>query len=50
MFAVELLIFELRVFLILATCTDNLQNGFETGIDCGGSDCPACRKFLANYS
>jgi len=23
------------------TCTDNLQNGNETGIDCGG-DCPPC--------
>lgn len=24
------------------TCTDGVQNGNETGIDCGGSDCPAC--------
>ncbi|MCB9802994.1 right-handed parallel beta-helix repeat-containing protein [Candidatus Nomurabacteria bacterium] len=24
-----------------ASCTDNIQNGNETGIDCGGS-CPAC--------
>lgn len=24
------------------TCTDNLQNGDETGIDCGGTDCPPC--------
>ena len=25
-----------------ATCTDGFQNGNETGIDCGGPDCPAC--------
>lgn len=25
-----------------ATCNDGLQNGDETGIDCGGSICPAC--------
>jgi len=24
------------------TCTDGIQNGNETGIDCGGPDCPAC--------
>lgn len=24
------------------TCNDGLQNGQETGIDCGGPDCPAC--------
>ena len=24
------------------TCTDGIQNGNETGIDCGGSECPAC--------
>ena len=24
------------------TCTDNLQNGDETGVDCGGSSCAAC--------
>jgi len=24
------------------TCTDNIQNGDETGIDCGGSSCAAC--------
>lgn len=28
--------------LILATCTDGIQNGDETGIDCGGSSCKAC--------
>ncbi len=25
-----------------ATCDDGIQNGDETGIDCGGSECPAC--------
>ncbi|MBC6993970.1 M14 family zinc carboxypeptidase [Neolewinella lacunae] len=24
------------------TCSDGIQNGSETGIDCGGPDCPAC--------
>ena len=24
------------------TCTDGYQNGNETGVDCGGPDCPAC--------
>ncbi len=24
------------------TCDDNIQNGDETGVDCGGSSCPAC--------
>lgn len=24
------------------TCTDGIQNGDETGIDCGGSECAAC--------
>lgn len=24
------------------TCTDGIQNGQETGIDCGGPDCQAC--------
>ena len=24
------------------TCTDGIQNGFETGVDCGGPDCPEC--------
>ncbi|MEL6942903.1 MAG: T9SS type A sorting domain-containing protein, partial [Bacteroidota bacterium] len=24
------------------TCDDGIQNGDETGVDCGGSDCPAC--------
>jgi hypothetical protein len=25
-----------------ATCEDGVQNGEETGVDCGGPDCPAC--------
>ncbi len=25
-----------------STCTDGIQNGGETGIDCGGPDCPPC--------
>ncbi|MFK7980825.1 MAG: FG-GAP-like repeat-containing protein, partial [Saprospiraceae bacterium] len=25
-----------------SSCTDNIQNGDETGIDCGGANCPAC--------
>ena len=24
------------------TCNDGIQNGSETGVDCGGPDCPAC--------
>jgi hypothetical protein len=24
------------------TCTDGIQNGQETGVDCGGPTCPAC--------
>lgn len=24
------------------TCTDGIQNGEETGVDCGGPDCPPC--------
>lgn len=24
------------------TCSDGIQNGNETGIDCGGPDCPPC--------
>ncbi|MBV6653223.1 MAG: zinc metalloprotease, partial [Mameliella sp.] len=25
-----------------ATCDDGIQNGGETGVDCGGPNCPAC--------
>jgi hypothetical protein len=24
------------------TCTDGIRNGSETGVDCGGPDCPRC--------
>ncbi len=26
-----------------ATCTDGIKNGTETGIDCGGAECPPCQ-------
>lgn len=26
------------------TCTDGIQNGDETGVDCGGSTCPPCQS------
>lgn len=28
--------------VVTATCVDGVQNGDETGIDCGGATCPAC--------
>jgi SH3-like domain-containing protein len=31
------------------TCSDNIQNGDETGIDCGGP-CPACPPICGNLS
>lgn len=27
---------------VFPTCNDNIQNGNETGVDCGGPDCPPC--------
>ncbi|MEL6141125.1 MAG: cohesin domain-containing protein, partial [Bacteroidota bacterium] len=27
---------------VTPTCNDGIQNGNETGVDCGGPDCPAC--------
>ena len=27
---------------VVPTCDDGIQNGDETGVDCGGSDCPDC--------
>ncbi|GJM35707.1 MAG: hypothetical protein DHS20C18_47080 [Saprospiraceae bacterium] len=27
---------------VAPTCDDGIQNGNETGVDCGGPDCPAC--------
>ena len=29
-----------------ATCDDGMMNQDETGVDCGGSNCPACRKYI----
>ncbi len=33
------------------SCTDGIQNGQETGVDCGGPDCPPCsfNCALSNY-
>ncbi|MFT7119952.1 MAG: subtilisin family serine protease/chitodextrinase [Neolewinella sp.] len=30
------------------TCTDGIQNGQETGVDCGGPDCTACPPTSCN--
>jgi hypothetical protein len=27
---------------VIPTCTDGIQNGGETGVDCGGPDCSGC--------
>jgi len=35
------------VTCVLATCSDGIQNGSETGVDCGGPDCPACETCMA---
>lgn len=32
-----------------ATCTDEKQNGDETGIDCGGSTCVECFDCFSDY-
>jgi len=32
-----------------ATCEDNLLNGNETRVDCGGVDCPACPPDCQSY-
>ncbi len=29
-----------------ATCTDTLLNNSETGVDCGGGDCPRCDNYI----
>lgn len=31
------------------TCSDGIQNGNETSIDCGGSDCPSCCVICGEY-
>ncbi|MEM9850187.1 MAG: T9SS type A sorting domain-containing protein, partial [Bacteroidota bacterium] len=28
----------------MPTCDDGIQNGLETGVDCGGPDCPPCME------
>ncbi len=33
---------ECGMFVTYPSCFDGLQNGDETGVDCGGSSCPAC--------
>ena len=30
------------------TCTDGIQNGLETGVDCGGPACPSCLTYCAS--
>ncbi|MCB0451522.1 MAG: DUF4331 family protein [Aequorivita sp.] len=32
--------------IVNATCSDGIQNGRETGIDCGGPDCLPCGEVL----
>lgn len=32
------------------TCTDGIRNGKETGVDCGGPDCPACEPAKPPYN
>jgi len=32
------------------TCTDGIRNGKETGIDCGGPDCPPCAPAKPPYN
>lgn len=34
--------------IAIATCGDGIQNGTETGIDCGGSVCDPCAKVTVN--
>lgn len=31
------------------TCDDNMMNGDETGVDCGGADCPPCNTGGCTY-
>jgi len=33
---------QICVGTVAPTCTDGIQNGSETGVDCGGSDCAPC--------
>ena len=32
------------------TCTDGIQNGDETGVDCGGSSCNECPALLSEFN
>ncbi|MBK9257339.1 MAG: T9SS type A sorting domain-containing protein [Saprospiraceae bacterium] len=32
----------IKGFSSQSSCTDGIQNGQETGVDCGGSTCPSC--------
>ena len=34
------------LFLSAETCEDDMMNQDETGVDCGGSNCPVCGKYL----
>ena len=35
---------------VIPTCTDGVQNGNETGVDCGGSNCAACPPLLTDFN
>ena len=41
---------QISCVIILATCSDEIQNQDETDVDCGGDTCNACRKFLVVYN
>lgn len=34
---------------VLPTCSDGIQNGDETGVDCGGSSCTPCPSFPFDF-
>ena len=34
--------------VVVATCDDGMQNGDETGVDCGGPDCEPCEPVMGN--
>lgn len=34
--------------IVTPTCTDGIQNGDETGVDCGGTSCAPCQTTCAN--
>ncbi|MBT8266853.1 MAG: T9SS type A sorting domain-containing protein [Bacteroidia bacterium] len=34
---------------VLPTCSDGIQNGDETGVDCGGSSCSPCETFPFDF-